>query len=86
MIEAGALEEVKALLALDLDPALPAMKAIGVRELGRRSPADDLRERSDRARQDRDAAICQAPVDLVSQPARPGMAAACRALAIVQNR
>ncbi len=33
MIEAGALEEVKALAALDLAPQLPAMKAIGVREL-----------------------------------------------------
>jgi tRNA dimethylallyltransferase len=35
MIEAGALDEVKALLDLGLDPELPAMKAIGVRELGR---------------------------------------------------
>ena len=34
MVEQGAIEEVKALLALDIDPALPAMKAIGVRELG----------------------------------------------------
>jgi len=34
MIEAGAIEEVRALLALHLDPRLPAMKAIGVRELG----------------------------------------------------
>lgn len=34
MLEAGALEEVRALKALKLDPALPAMKAIGVRELG----------------------------------------------------
>ena len=34
MVEAGAIEEVKALLALRLDPSLPAMKAIGVRELG----------------------------------------------------
>ena len=34
MVAAGALEEVKALLALKLDPALPAMKAIGVAELG----------------------------------------------------
>lgn len=34
MIGAGALEEVKALAALNLDPQLPAMKAIGVRELG----------------------------------------------------
>jgi tRNA dimethylallyltransferase len=33
MIELGALDEVGKLLALDLDPALPAMKAIGVREL-----------------------------------------------------
>lgn len=35
MIEAGALEEVRALIARDLDPALPAMKAVGVRELAR---------------------------------------------------
>ena len=34
MVEAGALEEVRALLALGLDPDLPAMKAIGVAELG----------------------------------------------------
>ncbi|MGB3540664.1 MAG: tRNA (adenosine(37)-N6)-dimethylallyltransferase MiaA [Mesorhizobium sp.] len=33
MIEQGALGEVAALCALRLDPALPAMKAIGVREL-----------------------------------------------------
>ncbi len=33
MVAAGALDEVRALAALDLDPALPAMKAIGVREL-----------------------------------------------------
>ncbi len=33
MIGRGALEEVKALAALRLDPTLPAMKAIGVREL-----------------------------------------------------
>lgn len=33
MIDAGALDEVKALAALNLDPQLPAMKAIGVREL-----------------------------------------------------
>ncbi|MHA6641950.1 tRNA (adenosine(37)-N6)-dimethylallyltransferase MiaA [Mesorhizobium sp. A623] len=33
MIGSGALDEVAELLALDLDPALPAMKAIGVREL-----------------------------------------------------
>lgn len=33
MIEHGALEEVRQILALDLDPVFPAMKAIGVREL-----------------------------------------------------
>ena len=33
MIEAGALQEVAALLARDLDPNLPVMRAIGVREL-----------------------------------------------------
>ncbi len=34
MIEIGALEEVRALRALGLDPRLPVMKALGVRELG----------------------------------------------------
>lgn len=33
MVAAGALEEARALLALDLDPELPAMKAVGVPEL-----------------------------------------------------
>ena len=33
MLEAGALDEVRALLALDLDPGLPVMKALGVPEL-----------------------------------------------------
>lgn len=33
MIQNGALDEVRALLARDLDPALPAMKAVGVPEL-----------------------------------------------------
>lgn len=33
MIEAGAIDEVKALLALKLNPDLPAMKAVGVREI-----------------------------------------------------
>ncbi len=33
MIAAGALEEVRRLMAMDLDPALPAMKAVGVPEL-----------------------------------------------------
>lgn len=33
MFEAGAVEEVRALRAMDLDPSLPAMKAIGVPEI-----------------------------------------------------
>ena len=32
MVEAGALDEARALMARGLDPALPAMKAVGVRE------------------------------------------------------
>lgn len=34
MVNQGALEEVRAFLALGLDPSLPASKAVGVRELG----------------------------------------------------
>jgi tRNA dimethylallyltransferase len=33
MLVAGAVNEANALLARDLDPALPAMKAVGVREI-----------------------------------------------------
>ncbi len=33
MMQDGAVEEVRALLARDLEPALPAMKAVGVREI-----------------------------------------------------
>ena len=33
MLDAGAIEEVEVLLARDLDPALPVMRAIGVREI-----------------------------------------------------
>jgi tRNA dimethylallyltransferase len=47
MVEAGAIEEVGALLALGLDPGLPAMRAHGVRELagylsGRTSRAEAI--------------------------------------------
>lgn len=47
MVAQGALEEVEALIARDLDPRLPAMKAVGVRELaahirGEASLADAL--------------------------------------------
>jgi len=33
MLESGAVEEVKNILSLDIDPSMPAMKAIGVREI-----------------------------------------------------
>jgi tRNA dimethylallyltransferase len=47
MIEQGALDEVRALLNRHLDPALPAMKAVGVRELaahlsGETTPGDAI--------------------------------------------
>jgi tRNA dimethylallyltransferase len=47
MFDAGAIEEVRALIARGLDPALPAMKAVGVREIvehleGRISRGDAL--------------------------------------------
>ena len=47
MLENGAIAEVEALLALGLDPALPAMKAIGVPEIsamlrGDLSPSDAI--------------------------------------------
>jgi tRNA dimethylallyltransferase len=35
MVDEGAIDEVRSVMALDLDPMLPAMKAVGVRELGR---------------------------------------------------
>jgi tRNA dimethylallyltransferase len=35
MVEAGALEEVRTLIGRRLDPTLPAMKAVGLRELAR---------------------------------------------------
>jgi tRNA dimethylallyltransferase len=44
MFETGAIEEVRALKARNLDPALPAMKAVGVREI-----IDELEGRSSRA-------------------------------------
>ncbi len=44
MVENGAIEEVRQLLALDLNPALPAMKAIGVREIARWQAGETGRE------------------------------------------
>jgi tRNA dimethylallyltransferase len=44
MLDAGALAELRRLLALNLDPALPAMKALGVRELATLLDRDGDRE------------------------------------------
>jgi tRNA dimethylallyltransferase len=50
MIDEGAVAEVEAFLARGLDPSLPAMKAIGVREIGEwiagRSTRDEMIERA----------------------------------------
>ena len=50
MLEQGAAEEVESFLARQLDPSLPAMKAIGVREIGDwlagRSTREDAIERA----------------------------------------
>ena len=53
---------------------LPAMKAIGVRELQAAMAGQTWLSRGDRARQDRDPAICQAAGDLVPPPVGTGMA------------
>ena len=44
MMQDGAVEEVRALIARDLDPALPAMKAVGVREIAAWLAGKALRE------------------------------------------
>lgn len=52
MVAAGALDEVRALLALGLDPALPAMKSLGVRELARHLAGEwTLEQAGEKARQ-----------------------------------
>ncbi len=52
MLEAGALAEVERLLALGLDPGLPAMKAVGVAELGAHLAGEiSLEEAAARAQQ-----------------------------------
>ena len=64
MLKAGALDEVAALAALELDPALPIMSALGVRPLLRHLAGDiDLAEAT-RAGQGGDPPIRQAAGDL----------------------
>ena len=63
--EAGALEEVAALAARQLDPLLPAMKAHGVPALIRASERRDHAGRGGRDRPRRHPPLCQAAVHLV---------------------
>ena len=52
MLEAGAMDEVRDLLARDLDPGLPAMRAVGVPELRAYLQGEmDLDQAADKARQ-----------------------------------
>lgn len=46
MIEVGALEEVRAMIARRLEPALPAMKAVGVREFAAHLAGETTLERA----------------------------------------
>ena len=46
IVDAGALDEVRGLRALELDPALPAMRAVGVRELARHIDGDITLDRA----------------------------------------
>ena len=46
MLERGALQEVEALVAMQLDPSLPAMKAVGVRELAAHLRGETTLERA----------------------------------------
>lgn len=52
MLDAGAMDEVSAMLARGLDPALPAMRAVGVPELGAVMRGEmSLEQAGDKARQ-----------------------------------
>ena len=53
MVDGGALDEVRALIARDLDPDLPVMKAVGVRELAAHLRGElSLAEAADLARRE----------------------------------
>ena len=68
MIADGAIEEARALIALGLDPELPAMKAIGVRELGDHIAGRTSLSEAVAGHQDRDPPLRQAPDHLVPAP------------------
>ena len=59
MMAAGALEEVRILRALNLNPELTAMKAVGVRELSGLPGWRDESERRRRCRQAVDPQLCE---------------------------
>jgi tRNA dimethylallyltransferase len=67
MMSEEGLEEVSSLLARNLDPALPAMRAIGVPEIAAFLRGEIVRERALDLGRHRDAAICQAAIYLVSR-------------------
>ena len=75
MIEDGALEEVKALTALGLDPASAGHEGDRRARAAGRHRRRDVDGRSDRTRQDCNPPICQAAGNLVPAPARSAMAA-----------
>ena len=68
MLRHGALDEVRALLALDLDPALPAMRAHGVPELSAHLRGEITLEEAGRRGRTGDRPVHQAPGDLVPPP------------------
>ena len=74
MVEQGALEEVRSLLALGLDPSLPAMRALGVRELGEVIAGRQRPPLGGRGRPAGHPALCQASDDLVPPPDAGGSA------------
>ena len=68
MLEAGAIEEVRALLAQNLDVSLPAMRAHGVPELSAYLRGTLTLEDAGNAHRTGDRAVHQTPGDLVSAP------------------
>ncbi len=78
MVEEGALAEVEALLARNLDPDLPVMRAIGVAELSAHLRGEMSLDEAIAAGPAGDAALRQAPIYLVRAPAAGLVAAVHR--------
>ena len=77
MLQQGAIAEVEALLARQLDPALPVMRAIGVAEIAGLPARRMHAGRGRGAREPGDTQLCQAPIHLVPPPAARRLAAHC---------